>query len=274
MLATGGQAPQRNVEEVMPPPVPEGEAEAAEAAEAPEEGAEAEAPAQADPDARPEEEEDEEEVDVAQVRSDAAGQGTQPGERRSRRAFTQQQMREMIRNHAFSSGFQSYKQFAARPVPQDDDEMRPRRNSKERNEPVRKRQEFFGRKPAVFGVELLTDAEKEAWEAGVKGLGQRSASEGALLRYAQNRVEDMTRSVKKSLGVDVTQTTRRRMRMPSFVSGLDIGKVSQDPTNPSSATGQAVRRLVHSRSQGTGLLLNAGQHVMNSKSTSRSQGSR
>ncbi|CAE7037320.1 unnamed protein product [Symbiodinium sp. CCMP2456] len=180
----------------------------AEAAEAPEEGA-VEAP-EAGPDARPEEEEDEEEADVTQVRSDAVGQGTQPGERRSRRAFTQQQMREMIRNHAFSSGFQSYKQFAARPVPQDDDEMRPRRNSKERNEPVRKRQEFFGRKPAVFGVELLTDAEKEAWEAGVKGLGQRSASEGALLRYAQNRVEDMTRSVKKSLGVDVTQTTRRR----------------------------------------------------------------
>jgi len=273
VLAAGGQASQRHVEEVMPPPVPEGDAEVAEAheegaAEAPETGPEV------TEDARPEEEEDEEEVDVAQVKSDAVGQGTQPGERRSRRAFTQQQMREMIRNHAFSSGFQSYKQFAARPVPQDDDEIRPRRNSKERNEPVRKRQEFFGRKPAVFGVELLTDAEKEAWEAGVKGLGQRSASEGALLRYAQNRVEDMTRSVKKSLGVDVTQTTRRRMRMPSFVSGLDIGKVSQDPTNPSSATGQAVRRLVHSRSQGTGLLLNAGQHVMNSKSTSRSQGSR
>eukprot|EP00439_Symbiodinium_sp_Y106_P019330 s1423_g2.t1 len=52
------------------------------------------------------------------------------------------------------------------------------------------------------------------------------------------------------------QKTMQCCQMPSFVSGLDIGKVSQDPTNPSSATGQAVRRLVHSRSQGTGLLLN------------------
>eukprot|EP00913_Durusdinium_trenchii_P028983 g27175.t1 len=40
------------------------------------------------------------------------------------------------------------------------------------------------------------------------------------------------------------------MRKPSFVSNLDIGHVSQDPGNPNSATGQAVRRLVGSRSAG------------------------
>jgi len=262
MLATGSQATQRPPTEAQTAPE-EGEAEVvelhAEDAEEAKEGA------------RPDQDED---VDVQEVADETLWPGGgAPAERKSGRAFNQQQMREMIRNHAFSSGFQSYKQFAARPMPQEDEDIvRPRRSSKARNDPSRKRQEFFARKPAVFGVELLTDAEKEAWEAGVKGLGQRSASEGALLRYAQHRVDDMTRSVKKSLGVDVTQTTRRRMRMPSFVSGLDVGRVSQDPTNPSSATGQAVRRLVGSRSQGA--LLNAGQHVMNSKATSRSQGSR
>ncbi|CAE7649861.1 unnamed protein product, partial [Symbiodinium pilosum] len=109
------------VEEVIPPAVPEaGEADGgAEEAQAPAAEAELAKLAEDAEEDRPEEDE----LEVTQVASDVMAQGAQAGERKSRRAFTQQQMREMIRNHAFSSGFQSYKQFAARPVPQDDDDI-------------------------------------------------------------------------------------------------------------------------------------------------------
>lgn len=161
----------------------------------------------------------------------------------------------MIRGNAFSSGFQSYKQFASRPT---NEAERVPRGSKVQDFEAQ-RQRFFGRSPQVFGVELGTKSEKEAWQQTVKTMPRRADSEGALLRYASSRVEEMTGQVKKSLGVDVTTTTRRRMRKSSFISDLDIGHVSQDPTNPASATGQAVRKLVGSRSAG---LLNAGNQVM------------
>lgn len=180
----------------------------------------------------------------------SAHQGTAP-----RRHFTAQQMKEMIRGNAFSSGFQSYKQFASRPT---NEAERVPRGSKVQDFEAQ-RQRFFGRSPQVFGVELGTKSEKEAWQQTVKTMPRRADSEGALLRYASSRVEEMTGQVKKSLGVDVTTTTRRRMRKSSFISDLDIGHVSQDPTNPASATGQAVRKLVGSRSAG---LLNAGNQVM------------
>lgn len=232
------------------PEVVEAEAVEAEAVEA-EEGEQGEQPEEDRPPL--EEVPEETPVEAAPVReTDARGSGP-------RRAFTSQQMREMIRGNAFSSGFQSYKQFASRPKPKDEGD--PTRRSTKVQDFETQRQRFFGRSPKAFGVELATRSEKEAWQENVKTMPRRADSEGALLRYAQSRVEDMTRSVKKSLGVDVTTTTRRRMRKPSFVSNLDIGHVSQDPGNPNSATGQAVRRLVGSRSAG---LLNAGNQVMSS----------
>ena len=179
-----------------------------------------------------------------------SGGGGQP-----RRHFTAQQMKEMIRNNAFSSGCQSYKQFASRPKA-DPSERAPRTKVQDLEA---QRQRFFGRSPQVFGVELTTKSEKEAWQQTVKTLPRRAESEGALLRYASSRVEEMNCQVKKSLGVDVTTTTRRRMRKSSFISDLDISHVSPDPSNPNSATGQAVRKLVGSRSAG---LLNAGNQVM------------
>eukprot|EP00931_Biecheleriopsis_adriatica_P036422 TRINITY_DN20985_c0_g1_i1.p1 TRINITY_DN20985_c0_g1~~TRINITY_DN20985_c0_g1_i1.p1 ORF type:complete len:1755 (-),score=434.04 TRINITY_DN20985_c0_g1_i1:113-4855(-) len=164
------------------------------------------------------------------------------GSQRPRRAFSNQQMREMIRNHAFSSGFQSYKQFNNRPQPTSGTPSRTRLTSGGDGTGSR-RESFFGRAPSAFGVELISDVEKEAWESGVRTLGRRSASEGALLRYAQASVAEQLHAVKTSLGVDVTKTTRKTIKKPSFIARLDVSSVSQDPNNPNSATAQAVKRL-------------------------------
>lgn len=185
-------------------------------------------------------------------------------EGKRKRTFTSQQMREMIRNHAFSSGYQSYKSFAQRPSPATPAKGR-RENGPDQLDA--RRESFFGRAPAAFGVELYTETEKDAWDNGVRTMGRRSTSEGALLRYAHKSVDEITKSVKNSLGVDVTVTTRSMMNKPSFVSRLDVGKVSSDPANPSSATGQAVRKLVGSHSaQSVQLpLLSAGQMAVGGK---------
>ncbi|CAJ1418484.1 unnamed protein product, partial [Effrenium voratum] len=209
----------------------------------PDEGAalDAEEAKQVEEGAESDREEAEMQAEEAQAEAEAGSQAAAPGV--TRRAFTAQQMREMIRGHAFSSGFHSYKQFASRPQPQDEG-LRPRGKNAQDMEAQKRR--FQSRNPNIFSVRLATDSEKEAWQLAKSC--NRSASEGTLLRYAQNRVEDMTRAVKKSLGVDVTKTTRHRMRRPSFVSNLDIGHVSQDPSNENSATGQAVKKLAGSRS--------------------------
>ncbi|CAE8615944.1 unnamed protein product, partial [Polarella glacialis] len=122
------------------------------------------------------------------------------------------------------------------------------------------------RAPSAFGIELYTETEREAWATEVcRSMPRRSASEGSLLRYAQKSVEEMTSVVRTSLGVDVSTTTRRMIKKPSFVSRLDIGQVSSNPGDPSSATFQAVRKLVGDRSNrsdnGDGTLpaISAGQ---------------
>mmetsp|Transcript_22098 Transcript_22098/g.39639 ORF Transcript_22098/g.39639 Transcript_22098/m.39639 type:complete len:1788 (+) Transcript_22098:67-5430(+) len=199
---------------------------------------------------------------AAEVDSQApmdATTGSQMGGKK-RRAFTNQQMREMIRNHAFSSGFTNYKQFATRPAPATPAR---RRADAGPDQLDLQRASFFGRSPSAFGVEIFNDKEGEAWDTGVRTLGKRSASEGALLKYAQSSADDMTRSVKHNLGVDVTTTTRRMIKKPSFVQRLDIGNVSSDPTNPSSATAQAVKKLVGSHSAGNVQLplLSAGNQM-------------
>lgn len=178
------------------------------------------------------------------------------GKAQIRRTFTQPQLREMIRDHGFSSGFQSYKQFSKR---HDSGAVRPSRTT--RREPPQLG--FLGRSPSAFGVELVTASEREAWDLGVRSMGSRSASEGALLKYAQNAVEEMTRTVKLSLGVDVTKITRKDIRKPSFAARLDIGRVSLDPTNPSSATAQAVRKGLTPRIALP--LISAGHMAMNPK---------
>jgi len=196
--------------------------------------------------------------------------GSQMGETgvRKRRAFSNQQMREMIRSHAFSSGFSSYKQFSNRPVP---DTPARRRADAGPDQLDQQRASFFGRSPSAFGVEIFNEKDGEAWDTGVRTLGKRSASEGALLRYANSSVDDMTRNVKHNIGVDVTTTTRRMIKKPSFVARLDIGNVSSDPTNPSSATAQAVKKLVGSHSAGNVQLplLSAGQMAVGSKRGSK-----
>jgi len=217
--ASSGEAPPASAGE------PGGEAAASGEALGGEQGAEDRAP------------EDEE------VGSDAGlGGGGASSRRRHRRNFSQSQLSEMLRNHAFSSGFQTYKQFIRKVEPsRSESSFRLRGDRMAELETQRKT--FFGREAHAFGVELTTAREAEKWEATVRSLGPRSASEGALLRYAHSAVEDMTRSVNDSLGVDVSRVSRKQIKRPSFVQRMDIGGVSTNPMDPMSATGQAVRRL-------------------------------
>jgi len=153
-------------------------------------------------------------------------------------------MKEMIRSRAFSSGYQSYGQFVRKAGARTETNWRRGESSAQLD---KERSSFFGRPPSAFGVELMSQRDTESWEQGVRTLGPRSASEGALLRYAQSAAEDMARSVRETLGVDVSSVSRRQMRKPSFASRLDIGRVSLDPTNEDSATAKAVKKLYESQ---------------------------
>lgn len=165
--------------------------------------------------------------------------------RRRKKNFTSAQLSEMVRNHAFSGGCRTYKQYSRKAVP----EHKPRSDSAMAQLEAQRRL-FFDREADAFGVELLPGSREEgAWENATRGLGPRSASEGALLRYAHGAVEDMTRSVHAELGIDVTRISKKQLRRPSFASRLDIGGVSANPCDATSATGQAVRRLCKRESQ-------------------------
>jgi len=176
-----------------------------------------------------------------------AGLPAQVGDGKSKKkAFksdeSYKQFSTMIRNHAFSSGCQSYKQFE-RNAGASRTETSWRARGEQLKELDDQRKSFFGRHPSSFGVELLTDSDIRAWDVGARSLAQRSASEGALLRYARDSAESMARSVKENLGVDVSTVTRKQMRKSSFAARLDVAGISANPTDPSSATGQAVRKL-------------------------------
>jgi hypothetical protein len=149
--------------------------------------------------------------------------GTRKGwSRDERKLFTSNQMKEMIRNRAFSSGCKSYTQFVKR--------AEPRRASPKGETMVQlDRERAASNTPSNFGIELINAKEASAWEANSRGLGGRSVSEGALLKYATQAAEEMTRSVKENLGIDVTVTTRREMSKPSFIARLDVGGVSSNP---------------------------------------------
>merc|ERR1712151_840311 len=159
---------------------------------------------------------------------DASPEGAGSPLRQGRKAFTTGQMSEMIRHRAFSSGFQNYRDFACKT---DSGRLEARRA---REQHLRastgtslaqlnmQRNNFYERRPSAFGVEFVTSRDAEVWEDGIQGLGRKSASEGALLRYALCASQEMTRSVRDDLGVDVTKTTRRQIRKPSFATRLDI----------------------------------------------------
>lgn len=174
--------------------------------------------------------------------SDAGATQSQAGEgRRKRKVFTNGQLSEMIRHHAFSSGCQSYKQFR-RKAERSGMEMSMRSRLGSTSQLEAHRSSFAGRPPSAFGVELFSHQDEEAWENCVRGLG-KSASEGALLRYAHSAVEKETNWVRKTLGVDVSKVSRKQIRRPSFLERLDNWPVSADPSSPASATAQAVRKL-------------------------------
>mmetsp|Transcript_34438 Transcript_34438/g.78515 ORF Transcript_34438/g.78515 Transcript_34438/m.78515 type:complete len:1805 (+) Transcript_34438:111-5525(+) len=167
-----------------------------------------------------------------------------------RKMFSSEQMRHMVKHHAFSSGFQTYKQFIGKshgslPTSFDLDE-RPGQID------VAEQMNLFKRRPAsAFGVEFVTNRDADTWQDVVTKMshthtaGVRSSkSEGALLRYAQNSVSDMNQKVFEDLGVDVSKVSLRQMKKASFIANLDVHKVSVDPKDPRSATSQAVKRLM------------------------------
>jgi hypothetical protein len=156
-----------------------------------------------------------------------------------RRCFSHSQMQEMIKNHAFSSGLSSYKQLrSVRPQVRAESSF-----SVNEKEIQAQKKEFFCRHASAFGVELASDRDRRNWESGTRGMGPRSTSEGALLRYARNTVESTTQSVKRDLKIDVRNCTMKDIRRPSFVARLDIGRISPDPTDRKSATAQAAYRV-------------------------------
>jgi len=176
--------------------------------------------------------------------------GSEEGEdsaRQKRKAFTTSQLRDMIRNHGFSSGFQSYKQFHERGKnkPPQKETSAKRRLGQSLTRLEVQRHSFFGRQPDDFGVKLRRDQDKENWKGITQGMGRRSESEGALLRFSQSAVDEMTRAVRDDLGVDVSKVSLRQMRKASFIERLDVNKVSYDPKNSSSATAQAVKKVLH-----------------------------
>jgi len=180
----------------------------------------------------------------------------------SRPKFSRAQLSEMIKNNAFSSGFKSYKQYKSScdvKLPSRTLERRPMptRGQSTQQELHERRRDFFSRQAETFGVELATRSDKEHWELGTRNLGPRSASEGALVRFADYAVNDVTRRVKEDLRVDVARTTRQQIRRPTFLAQLDIGGVSQNPTQPNSATMQAVQRITHPQRPGSAAALSA-----------------
>jgi hypothetical protein len=158
---------------------------------------------------------------------EASGAAKALGGREDSKLFTPNQMSEMIRNKAFSSGCRSYTQFV-------------RRGDKRRAIPKSESltQLERTRNASNYGVELFTSKESRAWEASRHRLGPRSSSEGALLRYAMQAADDMTNSVKENLGVDVKKVTRREMSKPSFIARLDINGAA------SSVTAEAAKKVV------------------------------
>uniref|UniRef100_A0A7S4PUN5 Uncharacterized protein n=1 Tax=Alexandrium monilatum TaxID=311494 RepID=A0A7S4PUN5_9DINO len=174
---------------------------------------------------------------------EAAASPSHAGEQKKRtKAFTTGQMGEMIRNRAFSSGFQNYKQFA-RKADRVRSEALWRARTGFMSQEEAERKNFLTRPPSAFGVEIFGERDANAWESSIRGLGHKSSSEGALLRYAHSAVQTEAKWVREALGVDISEVTRRQIRSPDFLTRLDRWPVSADPASPLSATALAVKRL-------------------------------
>merc|ERR1712232_938722 len=161
--------------------------------------------------------------------------------------MTHRQMTEMVRSGGFSSGFTSYKAFrqAAKNTPEQTKRSTPHAMPTLKSLDT-KRGAFYDRRASQFGVTLMTSSDKEHWQSSTRGLGSRSSSDGALVRFTDQSVTNITRTVYSELGVDVRTTDRSRIRRPSFTENLDVYGVSPDPKLPTSATGQAVHKLFNS----------------------------
>merc|ERR1712139_209217 len=107
------------------------------------------------------------------------------------------------------------------------------------------RSAFFACEANDFGVSFITKREIDRWERSTKGMGTRSSSEGALLRFATAGVQEVTRSVYQDLGVDVSKTDANMLKRPSFLARLDRRPEVEQSfiTDPSSSTAQVVAKL-------------------------------
>merc|ERR1719454_1066806 len=158
------------------------------------------------------------------------------------KVFSRDQMTKMIRNRGFSSGFQNYKQFLSKSRSQQSSGETARRKGESLSNLDAQRSSFFGREASDFGVSFITRKETDHWERSTKGMGVRSSSEGALLRFAQTAVQDQTRTVLEDLGVDVSKTDMFQLRRPSFLANLDRRPEVQGE-DLSSSTAQMVATL-------------------------------
>jgi hypothetical protein len=172
-----------------------------------------------------------------------------------RKGMTQNQIREMVRSGAFSSGFTSYKAFKVAATRTEQSTPKQTRTPISHHQPSdrslnAKRADFHDRRASSFGLTLWTTSDEDHWQMSTRGLGSRSSSDGALVRFTKHAVTDMTRTVYSELGVDVRTTNRSTIRRPSFPQKLDISGVSRpdllpDPKSATTATGQAVQRILN-----------------------------
>jgi len=161
------------------------------------------------------------------------------------KAFSRDQMTEMVRNHAFSSGFQKYGQYMKKSTSSAESGQTVRRKSDGLAQLDGERSTFFKREASDFGVSFITRKETDHWAGSTRGMGARSSSEGALLKFAYAAVQDATRTVADELGVDVSKTDMWQLRRPSFLARLDLrpeveAEFLRDPT---SSTAQATAKM-------------------------------
>jgi hypothetical protein len=160
-----------------------------------------------------------------------------PAAKEARREANRERMVQMVRQHAFSSGFTSYKRFNAfKEVTASTSSLPEARRPVPRGEPTlqeleSKRNDFFTRRASSFGLQLSPLAsEEQNWQNATRDLGSKSSSEGALVRFANHAVNGMTKTVRDQLGVDVRTTTRAAIKRHSFVGRLDVGNVGPGVT--------------------------------------------
>jgi len=193
----------------------------------------------------------------------------------ARKELNRERMAQMIRQHAFSSGFKTHARFTAfkemtsktqpegrRPVPRGEPTLQ---------ELDSKRNEFFTRRASGFGLQLEPlIAEDQDWHVASAGANRTlgsSSSEGALVRFATTAVTGMTSKVRDQLGVDVRTTSRSAIKRHSFVTRLDINNVGPG------VTGQAVEKILNS-SAPTSALSSGGTRRMSTLQSLNTSGGR